>query len=104
MGSTAAAVVGIYVYSRSRTVFGTCTAFHTAILIDNPGLAMADLENAVRTDHLAVAATNAFVFRQMKDRSVLKISKISHECSPLFLIYTNGAAIQNVKAKIARLI
>ena len=62
---------------------------------------VADLEDAVWTDQLTIAATDAFILRQVEDRSVIKISETSHESSPFFFVYTNGPAIQNIKAKIA---
>jgi hypothetical protein len=58
----------------------------------------------VWADQLAIAATDTFILRQTKDRSVIKISQTLHEGSPFFFVYIYGPAIQNIRANTAELI
>ncbi len=63
IGGAAAAVVGIDVDGRGRAVFRAGPAFHAGVAVEDFRLPLADPEDAVRADQLAVAAADAFFYR-----------------------------------------
>jgi hypothetical protein len=63
IGSTAAAVIGIYIDGVNRAVFSTGAAFHASVSVDDLGLVVPNSEDAVRADQFAVAATDTFFLR-----------------------------------------
>ena len=62
IGSTAAAVIGINIDGVGGAVFSTGAAFNAGVLVNDLGFVVPDSEDAVRTDQLTIAATDAFFF------------------------------------------
>ena len=60
----AAAVIWVDVDSIRRTVFGAGTALHAGFLFDEQGFFAFNPEDTVGTDQFAVAAADAFLFRE----------------------------------------
>ena len=75
---TPAAIVGVNENCLDRTVPGTGTAFHATVVIHNLGLFVLHGKDTVGTDRCTVAATNAGLFVQFEDGSIVNISKIFH--------------------------
>ena len=60
IGSTATAIVRIYINGLGGAVLSAGATFHAGVFIGDVGFSMPDSKDAVWADQLAIAATDAF--------------------------------------------